>query len=65
MAGSPDPRWRARVELLVRVAAPVLDLALAAGDGVSRLLHPGKPAPLAPRMARPGEAAPRGLRGIR
>jgi hypothetical protein len=65
MAGPPDPRWRARVELLVRLAAPALDLALVAADGISRLLRPGKPAPAPARMVRPGDAAPRGLRVTR
>lgn len=65
MPGAPDPRWRARVEFVLRVTAPVLDLALAAGDGLSRLLAREDPRPLPARLARPGEAAPRGLRSVR
>ena len=50
------------MELLVRMSTPALDLALAAGDRISRLLYRGDPPPLPARLARAGEAAPRGLR---
>jgi hypothetical protein len=62
MAGAANPRWRARVELLVRLSAPALDLALAVGDRLSRLAHRGDPPPLPARAAHAGEATPRGLR---
>jgi hypothetical protein len=62
MAGVPDPRWRRRIELVLRVTAPALDLALAGADRLSRLLHREDLGPVPVRMARPGEAAPRGLR---
>lgn len=45
----------------MRVTAPVLDLALAGADRLSRLLHREDLGPVPVRMARPGEAAPRGL----
>jgi hypothetical protein len=32
--------WRARVETALRLAAPALDLLLAAGDRLSRLVEP-------------------------
>ena len=65
MAGAPDPRWRSRVELVLRVTAPVLDLALAVSHGLSRVLSREEPGPMPARMARAGEAAPRGLRSYR
>jgi hypothetical protein len=61
MAGAPDLRCRRRIELVLRVSAPALDLALAGADRLSRLLHRGDPGPVPVRTARPGEAAPRGL----
>ncbi len=65
MPGAPNPRWRARMELALRVAAPALDLALAAGDRLSRLLHREDPRPLPVRTAHPGEVAQRGIGGGR
>lgn len=56
MPGAPNPRWRARMELALRVAAPALDLALAAGDRLSRLLHREDPRPLPARTEHPGGA---------
>lgn len=42
MRETPQQRiWRDRVEALVALAAPVLDLVLNAGDRVSRTLAPG------------------------
>jgi hypothetical protein len=42
-------RVRAQVEALIRVAAPGLNLLLAAGDRLARTLEPGDPDPqLAP-----------------
>jgi hypothetical protein len=51
-----------RVEALIRIAAPVLDLALLLGDRLSRLIDPEDPDYIPPRMAPEGESAPRGLR---
>jgi hypothetical protein len=42
MRETPQQRiWRDRVEALIGVAAPVLDLVLNAGDRISRTLAPG------------------------
>ena len=42
MYETPQQRiWQARVEALIGMAAPVLDLVLNAGDRVSRTLAPG------------------------
>ena len=42
MRETPQQRiWRDRVEALIGLAAPVLDLVLNAGDRVSRALAPG------------------------
>ena len=42
MHETPQQRiWRDRVEALIGLAAPVLDLVLNAGDRVSRTLAPG------------------------
>jgi hypothetical protein len=60
-AGNPNPRLKARVELMIRVAAPLLDLVLAVGDRVSRVLERDDPDPRSARMAYQGEPAPRGL----
>jgi hypothetical protein len=39
---TPQQRiWRTRVEALIGMAAPVLDLVLSAGDRVSRTFAPG------------------------
>jgi len=58
--------WRGRIEAVLRVAAPALDLLLAAGDRVSRVvardddldaLPPAAPVPVGRRVgpgARPG-----------
>jgi hypothetical protein len=53
-----------RVERVIRVLAPALDLMLAVGDRVSRLLEPGDPDYTPARMAHSGESAPRGLTRI-
>jgi hypothetical protein len=47
---------------MIRLMAPVLDLVLLAGEGVSRLITREQPDYVPARMARTGEAAPRGLR---
>jgi hypothetical protein len=51
-----------RVERVIRVLAPALDLLLAVGERVSHLLEPDDPNYAPPRMAKEGEFAPRGLR---
>jgi hypothetical protein len=60
-ASSPNPRLRARIELAIRIAAPVLDLVLAAGDRVCRVLERDDPSYAPARMPHAGAAAPRGL----
>jgi hypothetical protein len=49
----PSPKqlaWRGRIEATLRVAGPVLDLVLAAGDRLSRVLERGEvEAPAPPR----------------
>jgi hypothetical protein len=45
-------RVRAHVETLIRIAAPGLDLLLAAGDRLARVVEPGDPDPqLAPPVS--------------
>jgi hypothetical protein len=51
-----------RVERVIGVLAPLLDLLLTAGDRASRLLERDDRDYAPPRMAREGESAPRGLR---
>jgi hypothetical protein len=53
---------RARVETMIRVLAPFLDLVLAVGERVSRVLEPDDPEHVPARMRYEGESAPRGLR---
>jgi hypothetical protein len=40
---TPHPRLQARIELMIRVVAPLLDLVLAVGDRVSRALERDDP----------------------
>jgi len=47
---------------MIRVVSPLLDLALAVGDRVSRLLEPDDPDYVPARMPHDGESAPRGVR---
>jgi hypothetical protein len=58
----PNARLRARVEIVIRVLAPALDLLLAVSDRVSRALEPDDPDYVPARMQHHGESAPRGLR---
>jgi hypothetical protein len=60
-APPPNPRLRARIELMIRIAAPALDLLLAVGDRVSRVLERDDPTYVPPRMPHQGTSAPRGL----
>jgi hypothetical protein len=50
-----------RVERVIRVLSPALDLMLAVSERVSRLLEPGDPDYAPARMPHTGESAPRGL----
>jgi hypothetical protein len=61
---SQQVRLRARVEAVIRLAAPALDLLLAAGDRVSRLgpHDEVEPARLPPRDQRIAATAPPGSR---
>jgi hypothetical protein len=54
---------RSGIETLIKVAAPALDLMLAVGDRVSRLLEREDPDYVLARMPHDGESAPRGLTG--
>jgi hypothetical protein len=58
----PNPVLRRRIETAIRLLAPVLDLMLAAGDRVSRVLDREEPGYRLARMEYEGESAPRGLR---
>jgi hypothetical protein len=63
VASMPNPKLRDRIEFMIRALAPALDLLLAVGDRVSRVLEPDDPNYATARMAHDGESAPRGLRG--
>jgi hypothetical protein len=56
-----DPVLLRRVERVIALLAPALDLLLAVGDRVSRVLEPDDPYYSPARMRRAGESAPRGL----
>jgi hypothetical protein len=60
-ATPPNPRLRARIELLIRIAAPALDLMLAVADRVCRVLERDDPDDAPARMPHAGASAPRGL----
>jgi hypothetical protein len=62
-ASTPNVRPSRPVEIVIRVLAPPLDLSLAVGERVARILAPANPDCVPPRMAREGEFAPGGLRG--
>ena len=53
---------RARIETMIRIASPLLNLVLLVGDRVSRVLEPDDPTYVPARMPHEGESAPRGLR---
>lgn len=57
-----DEVLRSRIETGIAVVAPALDLLLAVGDRVSRLLGSEDPDHLPARARRDGERAARGLR---
>jgi len=56
-----NPVTLRRVERVIAVLAPALDLLLAVGERVSRVLEGDDPDYAPPRMRRVGESAPRGL----
>jgi hypothetical protein len=60
-ASPPNPRLRARIELLIRIAAPALDLMLAVSDRLCRVLERDDPGDAPARMPHAGASAPRGL----
>jgi hypothetical protein len=63
MSGSTtSPVLRARIETMIRIASPLLDLILLVGDRVSRVLEADDPTYVPARMPHDGESAPRGLR---
>jgi hypothetical protein len=62
MPGSKaNARLRGAVERTLRVAGPGLDLLLAIGDRLSRVLDPGDHGYGVVRLPHDGESAPRGL----
>jgi hypothetical protein len=63
LASTPNVRLQRRVEMLIRVLTPPLDLLLAVGERVARVLTPSDPDYVPARMPLDGESAPRGLRG--
>lgn len=63
MPGSTtNPVLRTRIETMIRIASPLLDLVLLVGDRVSRILEADDPTYVPARMPHDGESAPRGLR---
>jgi hypothetical protein len=60
-SSAPNAVLRARVEAMIRALVPLLDLVLAVGDRVSRVLEPDDPDYVPARMRYDGESAPRGL----
>ena len=65
MAGlTPDQlRTRRRVESVIRLMAPALDVLLAVGDRVSRIVERDDPEYYPPRVERGGEGAPKPVDG--
>jgi hypothetical protein len=62
---TPNVRLRGTIETMLRVAAPGLDLLLAIGDRVSRVLEPGDRGYATVRLEHDGESAPRGIPAYR
>jgi hypothetical protein len=63
MTGStPNAALRGRIETVIRIVSPLLDLVLLVGDRVSRVLERDDPGYALARMRYDGESAPRGLR---
>ncbi len=66
MPGShPNPVLRGRIETGIRILSPLLDLLLAVGDRVSRVLERDDPEYVPARMPSEGESAPRGTAAAR
>jgi hypothetical protein len=61
-ASAPNAALQRRIETMIRIFSPLLDLVLAVGDRVSRVLEPDDPDYVPVRMPSEGESAPRGLR---
>jgi hypothetical protein len=61
-APTPNAALRARIETVIRILSPLLNLVLAAGERVSAVLEPDDPDYAPARMEYEGESAPRGLR---
>jgi hypothetical protein len=57
----PNQMLRGRVELAIRLMAPMLDVLLVTGELASRVLTSGERDQRPPRLASQGEHAPRGL----
>jgi hypothetical protein len=57
----PNARLGRRIEYVIRVLAPMLDLMLLVGDRVWRALEHDDPDYVLARMPHEGESAPRGL----
>ena len=63
MPGVPasQPRTGGRIEMLIRLTAPLLDLMLAVGERLSRIVEPEDVDYVPARMFGDGKSAPRGL----
>jgi hypothetical protein len=61
-ATRPNPRLQQGVETFIRIVSPPLDVLLAIGDRVARVLSSSDPDYVPARIAHEGESAPRGLR---
>jgi hypothetical protein len=59
---TPNVKLRGRIETMIRLLAPVLDLMLAVGDRVSRVVEREDPDYVPARTSYERESAPRGLR---
>jgi hypothetical protein len=63
MPGSPhNAALRGRIETVIRIVSPLLDLVLMIGDRVSRVLERDDPDYVLVRMPSDGQSAPRRLR---
>ena len=58
----PNVKLRRRIEMMILLLSPALDLMLALGDCVSRIVERDDPDYVPARMPHDGESAPRGLR---
>ncbi len=59
---TPNAKLRGRIETMIKLVSPALDLMLAVGERVSRILVRDDPDYAPARMPYEGESAPRGLR---